>query len=170
MYYIYYTLYYISILHNVISYILLYLHIYYTIYIPICINERERECTRGSRWSYRYACKGNSRSLHGGSSEACRGACVRNFGVPLRGAWREARGACEGLPLGHSGGGFRACGGACVRSSGVLQGLLRGTPAKIKEKESKESQFEKKYKEMREMERTLLTCCLRMEVWVGIYR
>ena len=79
--------------------------------------------------------------------------CVRNSQIPLGGAWREARGACEGLPLGYSGGGSRACGGACVRSSGVLQGLLQGTSAKRKEKESKESQFEKKYKEMREIER-----------------
>ena len=79
-----------------------------------------------------------------GSSGACKGACVRNSEMLLGGAWREARGACEGLPLGRSGGGSRACGGACVRSSGVLQGLLQGTPAKIEEKESKESQFEKK--------------------------
>ena len=75
-------------------------------------------------------------------------------GVALGTLRREARGACEGLPLGRSGGGSRVC----VRSSGVLQGLLRETPAKIKEKESKESQFEKKYKEMREIERGLLTC------------
>ena len=63
-------------------------------------------------------------------------------------SWEEPGGRLEdlarGCPWGCSEEGSRACVEACVRSSRVLQDLLRGTPVKIKEKESKESQVEKK--------------------------
>ena len=103
--------------------LLLYLHIYYTIYTPICINEREREHIRGSRWSYRCACKGNSRILHGGALKLAERLASETPGCP----WEQ---------LGES-----------MRSlRGVVLRALQGTPAKIKERESKESQVEKKIK------------------------